>query len=67
MLNGDPGPASSSFNGSMERSTSACGTGSGKIVLDHRVKSAGTVETDTGHSWPRSSVADGTQVQGGGG
>ena len=67
MLRGDPGPASPSFDGSTGRSTSACGMGSGKIALDHRVKSARTVERDTGHSRPRSSVADDMQAQGGGG
>ena len=39
----------------------------GRIVLDLRVKSAGTVERDTGHSRPRSSGANDTKAQGGGG
>ena len=67
MLNSDSGPASSSFDGSMGRSISACGMGSDMTVLDHRVKSVGTVERDTGHSRPRSSGADDTQARGGGG
>ena len=67
VLSGDPGLASSSFDASMGRSTSACGMASGKIALDHRVKSAGTVERDTGHSSSRSSVADDMQARGGGG
>ena len=67
VLNEDSGPASSSFDGSIGRSISACGMGSGRIVLDHRVRSAGTVERDTWHSRPMSSGADDMKAQGGGG
>ena len=66
MLSDDSGPANLSFDGSTGRNTSECGMASGKIALDHRVKSAGTVGRDTGRSGPKSSVADDMQAQGGG-
>ena len=67
MLSDDPGPANLSFNGSTGTKTSECGMASGKIALDHRVKSARTVGRDIGCSRPRSSVADDMQARGGGG
>ena len=56
--------ANLSFAGSTARITSGCGMASGRTVLHHRVRNAGTVGRGTGRSRPRSSVADDMQAQG---
>ena len=60
-------PSQFEFHYINSKNTSGCGMASGRTVLDHRVRNAGTVGRGTGRSKPRSSAADDMQARGGGG
>ena len=62
VLSAGHGLASLRFAGSTARNTSGCRMASGRAVLDHRARNAGTVGRGTGRSRPRSSAADDMQA-----